>query len=147
MFNSRDRSVNIFLDYNYINLSPIFGYYLYLLTYKISLSSPKVEKFESMLLHSVLGGGGGIKSGSGGLVRVGRTGLDILISSPGLYQFPKLRYLNFCCCTVCFGGWVGGGGMRGLVGPPGLYQVPKLRYLNFCCCTVCFFGGGGGPGG
>ena len=64
MFNSRDRSVNIFLDY--INLSPISGYYLDLLKYKISLSSPKVEKFESMLLHSVLGRGGGVGSGSGG---------------------------------------------------------------------------------
>ena len=80
MFNSRDRSVNIFLDYNYINLSPIFGYYLDLLTYKISLSSPKVEKFESMLLHSVHGGGGGVVSSeSGGLERVGRT--MVLISS------------------------------------------------------------------
>ena len=27
---------------------------------------------------------------------------------PGLYEVPKLRNLNFCCCTVCFlGGWIG----------------------------------------
>ena len=32
--------------------------------------------------------------------------LDVLTKTPGLYQVPKLRNLNFCFCTVCFQGGV-----------------------------------------
>ena len=46
-------------------------------------------------------------------------GFEILEKSPGLYKVPKLRNLNFCCCTVCFlclgrvrRGWVGRRGFQ-----------------------------------
>ena len=34
-------------------------------------------------------------------------GLEALTKIPSLYEVPKLRNLNFCCCTVCFQGGVG----------------------------------------
>ena len=90
-------------------------------------------------------------------------GLEVLSKTPGLYQVPKLKILNFCFCTVYFrgGGIICEKGLGGqswedygfyiLAKPPGLYQVPKLRNFNFCFCTVCFQGGSrmceGGLGG
>ena len=77
-------------------------------------------------------------------------GFEILEKSPGLYKVPKLRNLNFCCCTVCFlclgGVWRGWVGRRGfqrrkdyglevLAKTPGLYQVPMLRNVS---CIINF---------
>ena len=83
--------------------------------------------------------------------------------SPGLYKVPKLRNLNFCCCTVCFlclgGVWRGWVGRRGfqrrkdygleiLAKTPGLYQVPMLRnvscIINFAKTALSTHGVGGG---
>ena len=45
-------------------------------------------------------------------------GLEVLSKTPGLYQVPKLKILNFCFCTVCFqgGSRMCEGGMVGHMG-------------------------------
>ena len=73
-----------------------------------SLWSPKAEKFEFLLLHSVLSGGGSREGGGGR--RWKDFGYEVLTKIPVLYEVPKLRNLNFCCCTVCFLGRDSGGG-------------------------------------
>ena len=84
-------------------------------------------------------GGWGRQAGVGGRRGFQR---EVLAKTLGLYQVPKLRNLNFCCCTVCFlclGGSGGGGwgfqrrkdyGLEVLAKTPGLYQVPKLRNFH-----------------
>ena len=37
---------------------------------------------------------------------IGSIQQEVHAKTPGLYQVPKLRNLNFCFCTVCFGGGV-----------------------------------------
>ena len=78
--------------------------------------APKAEHFKFLLMHSVISGGGpGCVKGGWGDQSWEDYGFEILEKSPGLYKVPKLRNLNFCCCTVCFlclggsggGGWVG----------------------------------------
>ena len=63
---------------------------------------------------------------------------EVHAKTPGLYQVPKLRNFNFCCCTVCFLGGGSRGGVEMMPGfwgevlakTPGLYEV-GMTFLHF----------------